>query len=77
MQITIISFGQIAEVTGPHPSISGLPADTDKLLQALHEKYPTLQKLPFRMAVDKNIIQQNTPLGDGSVVALLPPYSGG
>jgi sulfur-carrier protein len=51
--------------------------DTDQLVKMLHTKYPSLKDLEYRIAVNKDIILQNTLLHDKAIVALLPPFSGG
>jgi len=43
----------------------------------LHAKYPGLKGSPYIMAVDKEVISGNTNLSGESIVAILPPYSGG
>jgi len=79
----VLTFGQIADITGSTalgtdalPDIGALP-DTDALNAWLHERYPRLQHLKYMIAVDKRSVRENTPLSSHSVVALLPPFSGG
>jgi molybdopterin converting factor small subunit len=43
----------------------------------LEEKYEQLKGIKYAIAVDKKIVSGNAPLQDKSVVALLPPFSGG
>jgi molybdopterin synthase sulfur carrier subunit len=52
-------------------------ADTDGLVRALHSTYPALAESKYVIAVNKQVITSNTSLDENSVVALLPPYSGG
>jgi len=52
-------------------------ADTDGLVRALHNTYPALAESKYVIAVNKQVITSNTSLNENSVVALLPPYSGG
>jgi molybdopterin synthase sulfur carrier subunit len=51
--------------------------DTDSLKQRLEERFSGLRELNYIMAVNKEIIQGKISLIDESIVALLPPYSGG
>ncbi len=51
--------------------------DSDELLKALHTAYPFLENLKFTLAVDKQLVQENTPLKGSEEIALLPPFSGG
>ena len=77
MEINIIAFGQIVELTGMQSwKISGVK-NTDELMKKLAEQFPSLPKINFIMAVNKNVIINNTELNPNDTVALLPPYSGG
>ncbi len=75
-QINIISFGQIAEITGPRP-FQLAAADTDEIQAILKQRFPELTERKYAIAVDKVIVKVNTPLHQDAVVALLPPFSGG
>jgi len=72
----ILLFGQLADVAGSSVSIEGV-SDTESLINALHKKYPGLSDLKYAIAVDKKIISSNQQLTEKSLVALLPPFSGG
>ncbi len=77
MEINIIAFGQIVDLTGRQSwKISGIKT-TDELMRKLAEQFPLLSKINFIMAVNKNVILKNTELNPNDTVALLPPYSGG
>ena len=77
MEINIIAFGQIADITGKSSwKLSGIK-DTDKLTDILSMKYSELSSIKYSIAVNKVIIQKNTELEDEDTVALLPPFSGG
>lgn len=51
--------------------------DTDALVDELKRRYPALTDAKYMIAVDKQTINGNALLKDGSTVALLPPFSGG
>lgn len=72
----IILFGPLADIAGSSVSLEGM-ADTDSLINALHNTYPVLTEAKYVIAVDKRVIDSNTLLNEKSVVALLPPFSGG
>jgi molybdopterin synthase sulfur carrier subunit len=76
MALSILAFGQVAEITGNTFSFD-LVADTDALKTALTKFFPALQHVRYTIAVDKNTITGNTILKENSVIALLPPFSGG
>jgi len=51
--------------------------DTDTLVRKLEEKYPVLKRMKYLIAINKEIVRENTLLADGNEVCLLPPFSGG
>lgn len=69
-------FGRLADITGSSVIVNAV-ADTDSLIDALHKTYPALAESKYVIAVDKHVITSNTLLSEKSVVALLPPFSGG
>ncbi|MET0635666.1 MAG: MoaD/ThiS family protein [Chitinophagaceae bacterium] len=72
----IISFGKIAEIAGGSFSIDNAP-DTDSLKKIIEQKFPALKGVKYLLAVDKKMIRGNINLDKNSVVALMPPFSGG
>jgi len=77
MAITVLAFGQAADMTGGAEFRVGDVPDTDALHVLLRDRFPGLQSLTYVLAVDQKTIGGNTPLQPSSVVALLPPFSGG
>ncbi len=77
MKISVLVFGQIAEIVNTEKLILQNVKDTNELIEQLKKEYPLLQKLAFSIAVNKKIIQSNTILNHEDVVAILPPFSGG
>lgn len=77
MQINVILFGQLTDITGKASLSLQNVSDTDSLIQQLNETYPALANSKYIIAVDKKVIAQNTLLTDNSTVALMPPFSGG
>ena len=76
MNMHIILFGRLVDIAGSSVFVNGVE-DTDSLISALHNTYPGLAQAKFVIAVDKRVITSNTLLNEESVVALLPPFSGG
>jgi molybdopterin synthase sulfur carrier subunit len=76
MSVKIILFGKLAEIAGGTVSVDNV-ADTDSLINALEKDYPEFTKAKYVVAVDKQVIKENTALNKKSTVALLPPFSGG
>jgi molybdopterin converting factor small subunit len=77
MKINVILFGQLTDITCTDSVMLEDVADTDALVQSLHQTYPALSQSKYLVAVDKTIIETNTILTDNCTVALLPPFSGG
>ncbi|MCD9856672.1 MoaD/ThiS family protein [Epilithonimonas sp. JDS] len=73
--IKIISFGRLKEILGSDFELEA--ENSDELLNQLNEKFPQLEDLKLRIAVNQKIISENTDLKNNDVVALMPPYSGG
>jgi molybdopterin converting factor small subunit len=111
MAITVLFFGQLAEITGsgelkidendgsqefsgmtrisganqhkiPGTNLAEIPGtilitSTKELKEILLSRFPRLAEIVFNIAVDTVIIEEDTRLKPGSIVALLPPFSGG
>lgn len=75
MEIKVISFGQIAEITGKEFMVEA--TDLESLKLYLIQKFPELSDRKFAFAVNKKLVQENIILNQNDVVALMPPYSGG
>lgn len=75
MEIRIIAFGRIAEITGKELMLTA--SDTDTLKQQLAGKFPQLSGMKYAIAVNKKMTEGNTELNTNDTVALMPPYSGG
>ncbi|MBU3713343.1 MAG: MoaD/ThiS family protein [Ferruginibacter sp.] len=75
MEITIRSFGSIADITGKTFLLKDV-TDIETLKQKLYDAYPELIHKSFIISVDKKIATNETILPNAAV-ALLPPFSGG
>lgn len=76
MPINIIIFGKLTDITGSSLPLENI-ADTNSLVKELHMLYPALADAKYVIAVDKKVVNENTTLTENSIVALLPPFSGG
>ena len=77
MTINVLFFGASADITGKSKIEFTDVNNTDGLRKLLVEKYNSLQKLHFVLALNKKVVKENTKLSDGDTVAILPPFSGG
>lgn len=77
MEINLLAFGQIADITDKSSwKIAGIK-DTNELIQKLEEQFPALSTTSYSIAVNKKIVQENTTFNENDTIALLPPFSGG
>jgi sulfur-carrier protein len=77
MEINLLAFGQIAEITGKSAWKMVEIKDTNTLIKNLENQFPALVKMKYSIAVNKKVIQENTAITDKDTIALLPPFSGG
>jgi molybdopterin synthase sulfur carrier subunit len=70
-------FGQLTDIINSNElTLTGID-DTNDLVSELNKLYPALAGNRYVMAVNKQTITANTVLKEDSIVALLPPFSGG
>jgi molybdopterin converting factor small subunit len=77
MEVEVSMFGELAEKAGVRTQTVDGPTDTDGLVAEMKKLFPATEGLTFIVAVNKQIIRENTPLRDGDKVVLMPPFSGG
>ena len=77
MKIKILFFGQLVDITGTKELMIDKVADTDMVTKILHQQFPQLSQFKYLIAVDQEVISEKKNLEDNSIVALLPPFSGG
>ncbi len=77
MKLKILYFGVTADITcKDSESVSDIP-DTNSLNDMLIGLYPELKNANYRIAVNLEMIKENTVMKDGDEVALLPTFAGG
>lgn len=77
MQIKLKVFGQLSDiVTVNEITLHGVD-DTEGLVKELNKLYPALIDKTYFLAIDNKTILGNTILKESSMVALMPPFSGG
>jgi sulfur-carrier protein len=77
MQVRIMIFGQLTDIINNSTLILTDIADTNSLVNELNKLYPALADSKYIMAVNKQTVITNTILKEDSIIALLPPFSGG
>lgn len=77
MEIQIISFGKISEfIPNQNIDIESIN-DTDGLKIHLEQLFPNLVGMKYKLALNKNLVQQNLEIRDQDTIAIMPPFSGG
>ena len=77
MEIRVLFFGVLAEVTGTGFKHYGGIVDLPDLLHRITDDFPEITHYNFRIALNNQIIEGEHPLKTGDEVAYLPPFAGG
>ncbi|WP_316824087.1 MoaD/ThiS family protein [Pedobacter miscanthi] len=77
MEIEIISFGQIAELINNQKIDTTGITDTETFKQHIENQFPALKSMKYKLALNKNIVQENTEIPNQATIAIMPPFSGG
>lgn len=77
MEVNVLLFGQLTDITKTGTIMLDDVADTDAVVKKMHTQFPALANSKYVIAVDKKIVSSNTQLSNNSTVALMPPFSGG
>ncbi len=70
-------FGLLAEAAGNSFIEIERVNDTDSLREKILSDFPALKNHSFIIAVERQIVGDNTSLKPGDEVVLLPPFAGG
>lgn len=77
MEIHVLFFGVLSEVTGTHRKhYRGIESFGD-LKHRIEDDFPEIVNYNFRIAVNNKIINEDPLLRQGDEVAYLPPFAGG
>jgi sulfur-carrier protein len=77
MEIKIISFGEITGfINHQKIEVDGI-AGTYALKQYPENRFPVMKGIKYKLALNKNIVQQNTQITNQATIAIMPPFSGG
>ncbi len=75
-EVKVLYFGAAQEAAGKAEE-EIRAGDTASLRNQLISKYPALARIPFRMALNKVILNENSELRESDIIAILPPFQGG
>ncbi len=77
MEMELLYFGQLTDITGCESQRLLQVKDTDSLRMLLFEQYPRLQHVKFMIAINNKLVSDNQPIPADARIALMPPFSGG
>ena len=78
MKADVKYFGMIAELIDKSAELIEVEVSEKNDLRSYFElKYPGLKEMNFKIAVNKELVNNVTELEEGSEIALLPPFAGG
>lgn len=77
MQVKVLFFGVLAEVTGTnikhYPEVKSL----SDLRLRIEDDFPEIVHYNFRVSVNNTLIENESLLSDADEVAFMPPFAGG
>ncbi len=77
MEINVLFFGVLTEVTGTHRKhYRGIRSFSD-LKYRIRDDFPGIENYNFRIAVNNRIVNEDPVLNDNDEVAYMPPFTGG
>ena len=77
MQVKVLFFGVLVEVTGCNLKIYNDAKSVGALKIMIQDEFPEIAHYNFRISLNNKIINNASDLKDGDEVALLPPFAGG
>ncbi len=77
MEITVLFFGVLAEVTRTSFRHYSNIKSYDDLKLKIEDEFPETIHYNYRIAVNNELINTDPVLKDGDEVAFLPPFAGG
>jgi molybdopterin synthase sulfur carrier subunit len=77
MQVKVLFFGVLAEVTGTNCKHYQEVKSVSDLKILIQDDFPEVVHYNFRISLNSEIINNDPKLKDGDEVALMPPFAGG
>lgn len=75
-RVTVLYFGAAQQVAG-NASEEYTAADTASLRHLITERHPGMCNVTFRLALNRNLLKEESPLKENDIIAILPPFEGG
>ena len=77
MQVKVLFFGVLSEVTGTNCKHYREVKSTSDLKYRILDDFPEVVHYNFRISINNEISDNDILLNDGDEVAFLPPFAGG
>lgn len=77
MEVKVLFFGVLAEVTGTNCRHYREVKSIGDLKIRIQDEFPEVVHYNFRISLNNEIIDNDPVLKDGDEVALMPPFAGG
>jgi len=77
MQVKVLFFGILAEVTGTNCKHYSDVKSTRDLKLRIQDEFPEVVHYNFRISLNSVLTDNDLLLNDGDEVALMPPFAGG
>ena len=77
MQVKVLFFGVLAEVTGTNCKHYSDVKSTGDLKLRIQDEFPEVVHYNFRISLNSVLTDNDLLLNDGDEVALMPPFAGG
>lgn len=77
MQVKVLFFGVLAEVTGTNFKHFRDVKSIGNLKLRIQDDFPEVVHYNYRISLNNEIINNDPKLKDGDEVALMPPFAGG
>jgi molybdopterin synthase sulfur carrier subunit len=77
MKVKVLLFGVLAEVTGTNTKHYMEVKSIGDLKLRMQDDFPEIVHYNYRVALNKEIINNDPELNDGDEVAFMPPFAGG
>lgn len=77
MEITVLLFGNLAQIAGTTKLTLQDVKDTITVNDLLQSKFPSFKNKKYVVAVNNQLVKDVQNLNDGDELAFLPPFSGG
>ena len=70
-------FGQLTDLTKTEKVLIEDIRDTNMMINTIIEMYPALATATFKVALNNKLVNDNIEIAENSIIAFMPPFSGG